>query len=191
MKHIVIILFAFMCIAQWYIPGKMIYDSEVTLTDGTLYKFKTRPIDPSDPFRGKYVTLSFDAETLRMSNASDWKAGEEIYIEFTTDTKGFAIPASGHRKAPASQSYLRTYISSLQRFDQDVEVAFKLPFNRLYLEESKAPEAERLYWQSLSDSTKITYAVVSIGKGSAVLQDVYINDRRIVDIINDIDESTE
>ncbi len=56
------VLFAVMCLAQWIVPGKMVYDSENTIAEGTLYKFKTAPVDPSDPLRGKYVTLRLSGE---------------------------------------------------------------------------------------------------------------------------------
>ena len=57
-KIIVIIAFIFMVFAQWYVPSKMILDREDILKNGEEFKFLTQPIDPSDPFRGKYITLN-------------------------------------------------------------------------------------------------------------------------------------
>jgi hypothetical protein len=53
------------------------------------------------------------------------------------------------------------------------------------MEESKAPEAEKLYWEALRDTVQVAYGLVSIGKGQAVLQNVFVNDKAIADIIEE------
>jgi uncharacterized membrane-anchored protein len=53
------IAFVATALLQAFAPLKMVYDNEMTIRQGTVYKFKTQPIDPSDPFRGKYVSLDF------------------------------------------------------------------------------------------------------------------------------------
>jgi hypothetical protein len=68
---------------------------------------------------------------------------------------------------------------------------FNLPFDRFYLEESKASEAERVYWQAQRDTAQVAYGLVTIGKGRAVLTDVMINDRSVVDIITDLNSGSE
>ena len=186
MKHLLIIFFVLMCLAQWFVPGKMIYDSEVTIREGKLYKFRTRPIDPTDPFRGKYVTLSFREEAVHVDPDDRWAAGDEIFVEFATDEEGYAIPSAAYREAPSSESYLQTRVSYIVEQEDAPEVFYHIPFDRLYLEESKASEAERVYWESQPDTTQVTYAQVRIGKGQAVLQNVYINDKTLVDIVNEI-----
>ena len=62
MKKMMMVLFAVMCLAQWIVPGKMVYDSENTIAEGTLYKFKTAPIDPSDPIAGEIHHLKLSGE---------------------------------------------------------------------------------------------------------------------------------
>jgi hypothetical protein len=47
MKKITIGLFLAMCLFQWLVPARMIYDSETVIREGIPYKFKTLPIDPS------------------------------------------------------------------------------------------------------------------------------------------------
>lgn len=185
MKNITILLFVAMCLAQWFVPGKMIYDSEGVISEGTLYKFKTQPIDPSDPFRGKYITLNFEANTIALSDSADWQRGEEVFITFTTDSAGFAKAESISREEPASGHYLLTTVNYTTTY-KPFEVSFKLPFDRFYLEESKASQAEQLYWQTQRDSSQVAYGLVSIGPGTAVLQDVMINDRSVVEVINEL-----
>jgi len=191
MKKVILILFGIMCLAQWIVPGKMIYDSENIISEGTVFKFKTEPIDPSDPFRGKYVTLRFEADFIEFQDSTDWQAGDEIFVTFTTDSLGFAKAENGYRSAPAAESYLHTSVEYVNNYEYDRSIVFQLPFDRFYLEESKASQAEQLYWKAQRDSAQVAYGLVSIGPGQAVLSDVYINDRPIVDIIDELNEDVE
>lgn len=190
MKTIALPLFVVMCIVQWLVPGKMIFDSETVIVDGTVYKFRTQPIDPSDPFRGKYITLNFDANSMTIEDSSTWESGEEIYVTFATDSLGFAEPSGVFKEPPDSGPFLKTTVNYFNS-SYVYEVFFNLPFDRFYLEESKALQAEHLYWQAQSDTTQLAYGLVTIGKGQAVLTDVMINDRSVVDIINELNSDND
>jgi uncharacterized membrane-anchored protein len=177
-----------MCIAQWFVPGKMVYDSERIITDGTLYKFKTAPIDPEDPFRGRYITLNFQENFVRFTDSVEWKTGDDIYITFTLNQEGFAVPEKAYHTPPESSTYLRTTVDYVNHYDGDYKVWYKLPFDRMYLEESKAPQAEERYREAQIDTTQVAYALVSIGAGRAVLQDVIINDRSVTEVIKELND---
>jgi uncharacterized membrane-anchored protein len=185
MKKMILVLFGVMCLAQWIVPGKMVYDSESTIVKGTLYKFKTVPVDPSDPIRGKYITLNFQGNFFQFKDSAEWQLGDQIFVTFTTDSAGFAVPDQVYHTNPEAESYLETVVEQIYNYENDHKVWYKLPFNRFYMEESKAPQAEQVYWKAQRDSTQVVYALVSIGQGQAVLQDVIINDRPIIDLIND------
>ena len=135
MKKIIIVLFAVMCLAQWIVPAKMVYDSEHTILAGTLYKFKTAPIDPSDPFRGKYITLNFQDSFFQFADSAEWQTGQEIFVTFTTDSAGFAVADRVYHTKPESESYLRTSVDYIYHYANDHKVWYKLPFDRFYLEE--------------------------------------------------------
>lgn len=188
MKVFIVIIFSLMCIAQWFVPGKMVYDSERIISDGKLYKFKTAPIDPEDPFRGRYITLNFQENFVRFTDSLEWQRGQEIYITFTSNKEGFAVPEKAYHTPPESPIYLRTTVDYVNHYDGDYEVWYKLPFDRMYLEESKAPRAEERYTEAQVDTTQVAYALVSIGAGQAVLQDVIINDRSVTEMIKDLNE---
>ncbi len=185
MKKITIGLFLMMCLVQWLVPANMIYDSETVIRNGTPYKFKTVPIDPSDPFRGKYITLNFEANSVTLPDSAGWRPGEEIYVAFATDSADFAKAQAIYREEPDTGSYLKTRVSYITT-NETFQVFFEIPFDRFYLEESKASQAEQVYWKSLLDSTQVTYGLVRMGAGTAVLKDVMINDKSIVEIINEL-----
>ncbi|HMB62545.1 MAG TPA: hypothetical protein VKN36_05700, partial [Eudoraea sp.] len=62
------------------------------------------------------------------------------------------------------------------------------PFDRFYMEESKANEAELTYRQSQRDTSKITYALVRIKNGEAVLKDVMIDGISIRELVKTKEE---
>lgn len=188
MRRITLLLFALMVIAQWLVPAKMIYDSERVLYDGVLYKFKTRPIDPSDPFRGKYVTLSFEAEQYQTDTTRLFSSGQSVYVSIYPDSAGYAQVSGIFTFPPDNYDYLAASIRNSSVYGGKQNLWIDFPFSRFYMEESKASEAEQQYWQAAADSTQIVYALVSVKNGQAVLRDVLINERSVVDIVREINE---
>ena len=172
-KHI-LIAFAITAIAQLAIPLKMVYDSEITATEGTEYKFRTQPIDPSDPFRGKYITLNYDVSSFD-SKDTTWVQGETVYAEVITDSAGFAKLSSLSRNIPKESDYFKTVV----RYQIHETVTLEIPFDRYYMEESKAYEAEVAYRKYSQDNVKPAYAVVALKDGNAVVKDVIIDGKPV------------
>lgn len=183
-KKLLLTVFAVVALVQLYVPAKMIWNREVILKSGTEYKFKTAPIDPSDPFRGKYITLSFEENTVQIYNETHWTSGEQIFVYLTTDKDGFAKIKSVSKEKPENdQEFLKAKVGFVTG-DRPNNLTINYPFDRFYMEESKAPEAELMYQESQQDLNKITYALVSIKNGYAVLKDVLIDGVSISEIVN-------
>lgn len=197
MKIILWIAFALTVAAQWYVPLTLVTKSEQTISDGEEFKFKTQPVDPSDPFRGKYITLSFEAESLTIKDTitHTYLPNEIVYVALGLDSAGYATVDSlySEEPGPGVAWYFKARVrSAYPDMDGNQSVNLAFPFERFYLEESKAPEAERLYWQNnmWNDSTRTTttYALVRIRDEHAVLVDVMIDDKSIVDIVREMNE---
>lgn len=184
-KKIIYPAFFLMVLVQLYIPSRMIFHKEVVLVSGTAYKFKAAPVDPNDPFRGKYITLSFDENSFQTADTSEWEQGETIYVDLTTDSAGFAKVLDISRTEPMDrEDYIKASVS-YSVSDTMTMVFIQYPFDRFYLEESKAPEAEITYNESLRDTNQVTYALVLVKKGDAVVKDVMIDEVSIVDIVRE------
>ncbi len=187
-RNWLIILFAVMVLAQLAVPFKMIFDREKVLSEGNTFKFKTAPIDPSDPFRGKYITLNFAENNFEVIDGETWQNGQAVYVLLAKDAYGFAkivdvvkeLPDESNNCVKANLNYVATKKDSTKTI-QELNVEY--PFERFYMEESKAPLAESMYWEVSRDTTKITYASVSIQNGRAVLKDVFIGDVSIRELV--------
>ena len=54
--------FILVALLQLFVPANMIWQEEGTIQEGTEFHFKVAPVDPNDPFRGKYISLAFEAD---------------------------------------------------------------------------------------------------------------------------------
>lgn len=184
MKNKLLLLLAFLMVilAQWYVPGRMILNQEEILNTGAPFKFKTAPIDPNDPFRGKYIVLNFDVSEVRVASKKDWKIGDRIYLELDRDSLGYARVKKPWKEAPSGSSdYVAAKVASL--WSESNELTVEFPFERFYMEESKAYKAEQIYREAQIDSNQVAYALVMVKAGEAALKDVFINGRSVKDIV--------
>ncbi len=178
-KSALIVGFILVVLIQLAVPASMIFEREQVLQDGTVYLFKTRPVDPTDPFRGKYIVLNYEANNIVVSDVNGYARGAEVFVTFEVGEDGFAETSSISTVPPThTKTYLKTTVSHLNEHTQRVYV--DLPFNRYYMEETKAPEAERMYNEANREEDKLhAHAAVSIQSGKAVLQEVFIDDMPI------------
>ena len=184
-KKLSIIAFIITCLAQLYVPGKMILDREVVLKAGKEYKFLTRPIDPYDPFRGKYIVLDFQDNTFEVPAQSKLSDQKTVYVQFEKDAAGFAQIKDVTLAPPSHNDFLKTsvnYVGSTKQAEKK-KLNIRYPFNRYYMDEYKAPQAEETYREANRDTSSTTYALVSIINGEAVLKDVVINEKSIKEIV--------
>jgi uncharacterized membrane-anchored protein len=178
--------FIILCAIQLYIAGGMIIANETLLVEGKIIKLRTAPLDPNDPFRGKYIILNLLDNLVEVSEAGDWTYGDVAYVTFREDAQGFALTDQLSKSEPAgTQDYLKVKVTGIIDRPEEQKVYIAFPFDRFYMEEKKAPEAERIYREALSDTSKVTYAQVHLKNGSGVLSDVFIGDRSLVQLIKD------
>lgn len=177
-KKIIIPLFLLVSAAQLYVPASMIWTREKVIAEGEVYFFETAPIDPSDPFRGKYVRLNFKNETILIDSINDWVRHQEVYLLLEKDPAGFVRYSQVSAEPPPNTTaYLKVEVNYIS--PGSGELHFNLPFDRFYMEESKAKPAEEVYMASTRSNNDITYAVVSVKNGEAVLRDVMINGKSL------------
>lgn len=173
-KKIILSLFIVVAILQLLVPAKMIFEREDILNSGKEFHFKTAPIDPNDIFRGKYVALNFKENSIEVPIGNHWEYNETVYVEIKKDMDGFAaIETVSKLEPPADADYIKAKVSFVST-DKSNEIGIKYPFDKFYLEESKAPEAETAYRKSQLDTSQVTYAIVKIKAGESVLKDVII-----------------
>lgn len=154
------------------VPLSMIIRKEYALAHGQDIRLRLAPIDPSDPFRGRYMNLSFAIERPSYTvppEASDDSSQTKrpVYAFLTLDTEGYASVSSLTAKKPTEGLYLRVEI--LPYSDR-----IRVPFNRFFLNEEAAPAlekqaAELLRKASAEGKEAPVYATVRLHEGEGVI----------------------
>lgn len=184
-RKFLFIAFILVAIIQLGVPAKMIWDKENVLKSGKEFKFETAPVDPTDPFRGKYIALNYKENTYSSDDSSTWKEGDNIYVILKTNAEGFAVIDRVSKDKPAGDSdFVKAKIQSISGLRSN-KITLAYPFDRFYMEESKAYEAEQVYNNTQRSSEEPTYALVHIKNGQAVLNDVVIGGVSIVEKVKE------
>ncbi len=170
MKYFIILIFSVMILAQWFVPVSMIYEQESVLKNGKEFKFKTAPVDPTDPFRGKYITLNYELTFYKINDPTNWMPGATVFVSIY-DSAGLATIKSVSHTKPNNPDFIKSTVTYI---NNDI-LYFDYPFDRYYLEEAKAPAAEKLYREMNRDTQVDVFVVVAVKDGVATLKDVTIN----------------
>lgn len=108
-----LIFFAVMAAAQWAVPGMQILKSERILAEGKPHRFRIRPVDPADLFRGRYVIVNVERNTVdldRLPEPDEFRRGRAMYIALKNDAGGFAYPAAIGPNPPAAGECVRVRV---------------------------------------------------------------------------------
>lgn len=194
MKKTAFIILGILITAQLLIPASMILKHERVLRIGELYRFKTRPIDPSDPLQGRYIQLGFENDYIPVitgTNTVAPKCGERVYVTLAADTDSFCKLTGWSRKKPETNDYLKLKYSGYRNhwgrktmICTTLGLGFELPFDHFYMNENKAPQAEQLTRRrrlGLQHGTENTnqytncWVNVRILNGTALIEDVLVD----------------
>ncbi|MEI6891812.1 MAG: GDYXXLXY domain-containing protein [Pontiella sp.] len=169
-----------LAIVQFAVPYRMILGYERTLSQGELFRFKTRPIDPTDPFQGKYVRLRYHSVTIPCDpvRIHELEQKQPIYALLEQDDAGFARFFDWSSEKPESGAYYKTrYHYTNIKWNNTTKthttngIKIEISFDRFYMDEAKAPRAERLAQDATRNST--CWANVRILEGKAIIEDVF------------------
>ncbi|MFD1615015.1 GDYXXLXY domain-containing protein [Gelatiniphilus marinus] len=176
------VIFVVVALVQLLLPAQIIFNQETIINSGTAYKFKTQPVDPSDPYRGKYINLNYLQNTF-VTPDSLWERQDKVYLYLDTDSLGFAkVDTVGRTPLNSDKDFIVAQVNWYNKRDQKLN--FNLPFNRYYMKETKAYGAEVAVRNNQRDSIQnTTYALVYVKNGETVLSDVVINDISIKDYV--------
>lgn len=181
------ILFMIIIGAQFMVSGSVISRYESILNKGKLFRFRTAPVDPYDPFRGRYVFLSMEEETLNFaitSEITDFASNQNVYALLSSDAQGFSVITDLRKDPPESEDYLKVkYLWSWKNKKKGDQINIQMPFKRFYMNEKLAPGAEAAYRSNSRREKKDAYAAVRIKDGLAVIEDLYIEGIPVADYV--------
>ncbi|WP_459212518.1 GDYXXLXY domain-containing protein [Aquimarina rhabdastrellae] len=176
-----IVLFFIIGVLQWIVPMQMVFKSENILKKGTAYKFKTRPIDPTDPLRGKYITLNYELDYIKTADSS-FVWNQEAYLEIENDTLGYVKGKTiSHQPFTGNKDYIRVKVKRYNKGSQ--KLYFDMINDRFYMDENKAYDAELAYRKVTRDSLKTAYALIYVYNGEGIIDQVILDGVPIEDYV--------
>lgn len=182
------LLLGILVASQLAVPLIMIRGREIILREGEVFRFITEPIDPIDAFRGRFIRLGIKDNYIRGTPADfeDLDPQQPIFATISTNTDGFAFFSEWSDSPSASAPYLKTKTLGEARIQKDEiwvysGVRIHVPFDRFYMDEVKAPAAEKLVAQPNDDEQ--CWVQVRVLNGKAAIENVFVNGQAISEFV--------
>jgi uncharacterized membrane-anchored protein len=186
-KKIILGLFICLAVVQTAVPVWAIVLREITLRSGTVFKFRTAPVDPYDAFRGRYVAI-YPEESSAPTGGVAFNRGDKVYAHIVEGKQGFAEFSQVTFERPGGNAYIIARVNFVTRADDGAErVYLNLPIDRFYMEEKAAPAAEEAYRRYSSTAQRDAYVVVRVNKGLAVIEDLYVAGKPIGNLVRELE----
>lgn len=178
------ILLAALFAVQLVVPSSMIMKQKQVQREGTTFLFELDAIDPTDPFRGSYIILNPKENFIKL-RSFDPSNSIDNYAYFENNTQGYAEIAGLSSERPQHSDYLKVEASGrFYKMDSIYKVRIGYPFERYYVNENIAEDAEKLIRKVLRDSSQTSYAEVKILDGYHSLIDVKVNGKSLNQLIS-------
>ncbi len=172
-----LILFAIVGVVELALPGHSIWMRSQTLANGRVWKMRAEPVDPVDALRGRYVTLSFAAETVPL--AVDLGSNKDVYALLKEGSDGFAAVDRLSETPLSGDNVIKVRTTGYWGDAQHID----FPFKRFWLPEKIAPRAEEAYATNSRRDKPNAYATIRVRNGDAAVEQIYIGDLPLADYL--------
>lgn len=180
MKALPLVVFGLAALAQWAVPAIGVWQQEQTLSHGTRFRVKCSAPDPYDPLRGRYLVVRPEQTRAAWAGGTLPQGGQPLYGTFATGADGFATIDRLSVDRPESGEFIRVKA----QWTGGDQVHFQWPFERYYLNERIAPEADRWLAQNLRERRSVA-AEVLVLRGRAVLADLSLDGQSFREILEE------
>jgi uncharacterized membrane-anchored protein len=192
-RRSVIVAFVVLAAAQLAAAVSIIVRYERTLSSGSVYKLRVQPIDPADPFRGRYVAIAPRLVAPVPSTAAERDLLEgsrhTVHAVLERDEDGFARIVRVQAEPPAAGDWLQAH-PSFAVYEQGrraeggpprvVGYALAVPFDRYYMKETLAPQAEVAYREAAGRDD--AWIVLRVRKGMGAIDALYVGGEPIEEV---------
>lgn len=172
-KSIKLILFLLIVIAQLSVPATMVIRHEYTSNKGIELKFAVIPVDPVNPYMGRYVTMQFE-KTLANPTDESYRKGEKAWVTIRLDEHGFAHPVSLLKDMPADSIAVPVTINSDPATRRTIP--YEYTFEQYFMNEDKAQKVEsRLRNSGRQRDANDVYLSVYVNGGVVSVNGLFID----------------
>ena len=186
-----VLLLAVLVLAAWF-PIGTILKFEYPEVPPQEFLFRTGALDPYDSFRGRYVTLNPMPNTVSAGKEVSKRSQRLRYAVLARGEDGFAEVTRLTEEPPSGEPFVRVH-NVFRRYEwrgnRKSETAlyqFSFPFNRFYLNEKLAPEAEALVTETIrKNADHCVLSVLVYADGSYAVKDLLIRGTPLLEVIRE------
>jgi hypothetical protein len=177
-------VFVVAAVAQWLLPLAGIWQHERVIARGTVVRIECGAPDPYDPLRGRYLAVQPAESRVPKPEGITDRDAVPVWATLVAGEDGLSRIESLSLEPVAGPTVIRL-VAKWPHWDGaplPVTVFVEWPFDRFYLNERLAPEADKLVAERFRDG-KRTVAEVRLLDGRAVLTDVLLDGVSIRDVV--------
>lgn len=171
------LLFAAYGVIILLIPFYLIFQSESILTEGHKHKIRLQGYDPMDPFRGKYLRLSFNNSVPCESGV---KMGSNGYVILKKDSLGYSYFASVQAKRPNHSDYIEAKVTFV--YANNATIDFD-NMNKYFINEDIASEGEEIIGDFTREDPENIWLTIRVLDGEARVEDIIVRSKKLIDYI--------
>ncbi len=170
-----IAVFAVAAVAQWFLPLSGIWQHERVLSRGTLVRIECAAPDPYDPLRGRYLAVRPAQSSVSEPEGFPRGGGRvPVWATLEAGDAGLARIKSVSLEPVSGPTVIPLTARSWGTINGTDVIGLEWPFDRLYLKERLAPDADKLVAERRRDGKK-TVAEIRLLDGQAVLTDILLD----------------
>jgi hypothetical protein len=176
-------VFAVAAIAQWLLPLSGIWQHERVIARGTIVRIECAAPDPYDPLRGRYLAVR--PEQSRVSEPEGFPRGGglvPVWATLEAGDDGLARIKSVSLEPLSGPTVISLTARSWGNINGSDMIGLQWPFDRFYLNERLAPDADAHVAARFRAGEK-PVAEVRLLDGRAVLTDVLVDGESIRDVV--------
>lgn len=191
MKQFKNIAFGLTMLIYLWVPFNMIQSVQKVLKEGTVYRFKSIPVDPYDAFRGRYIILNIGSSVISVDQAKEkFNRQQTVYLGIKVDENGFANFENAFAEIPEGQDYVKTTVAHVS--PNSITIRFPENMKQYFINEKLAPLAEKTY-RELTRNNRTqpdainAYLDVRILEGTVVIEELYLKGKPIVEYLEQLE----
>lgn len=177
-----LVVFALAAVAQWLVPLAGVWRHERVVTRGAPVRICCAAPDPYDPLRGRYLAVRPEQETVPAPAGMPERASVPVWAELVTGADGLARIESLSLEPLGGPHVIRLMASRRPRDRDADEARLEWPFDRFYVNERLAPDADALVAERFRAGERAV-AEIRLLDGRAVLVDVLVDGGSIREIV--------
>jgi hypothetical protein len=177
-------VFAVAAIAQWLLPLAGIWQHERIVARGTVVRIECVAPDPYDPLRGRYLAVRPAEGRVPKPEGMVGRDAVPVWATLVAGADGLSRIESLSLEPVSGPTVIRLVAkwSHWKGVPWPETVFIEWPFDRFYLNERLAPDADELVAERFRDG-KRTVAEVRLLDGRAVLTDILLDGVSIREVV--------